>query len=629
MISRCCKKLKYRRKIVLITGGSSPINTEGLDEICKKLKQDQIELIILGVDFDDPEFGVKEESKDPLKAENESTLAALAADSDGVIGTLAQAIAELQIPRTKAVRPVHSYRGSLTLGDKDAWKAGSGFNIQVERYPRTSIAAPPSASQFVEAIPNTQSTATLRGEDESNPMLEVKNDRKYVVVDESGKREVSRDELAKGYEYGRTAVHISQSDEAITKLETFPEMDLIGFVPKEKYERYMNLSVASVIIPQKMNEKAAMALSSLIHALFELESYGIARFVAKEDKEPLLILLAPSIEPDFECLIDVQLPFAEDVRTYRFPSLEKVVTVSGKVLSEHKNLPSESLMRSVSGYVDHFDICSFGRDDDGNPCEYAAMEETFSPVLHRIRKAIQWRAVHPSDTVPPAPKILTKYSSPPEDLLNSAGGILEKLNKEAGLEKVPPKQKGRKRNREVDKPMSGLDVEQLLGRERRGAKISADNAVPEFKQMLATTEDPDGIADATRQMVVVVRDLVTKSVADSSYGRVIECVGAMRAELLEFEEPKFFNDFLVDLKASLLRGDLGGDRRELWFELRRNRLGLITKRQSAISSVSEEEVPIRAIGSLAPRPYALKTLDSQQISYWSLVKANLVNSYMF
>lgn len=49
-----------------------------------------------------------------------------------------------------------------------------------------------------------------------------------------GKKDVSRDDLAKGYEYGRTVVPISESDENITKLECEAGMEIVGFVPKDK-----------------------------------------------------------------------------------------------------------------------------------------------------------------------------------------------------------------------------------------------------------------------------------------------------------------------------------------------------------------------------------------------------------
>ncbi len=69
-----------------------------------------------------------------------------------------------------------------------------------------------------------------------------------------------------------------------------------------------------ITIAQPVNDKARMAMSSLVHALHELESYAVARIVLKNGKDPLIILLAPSIEPDLEALVDVPLPFAQDVR---------------------------------------------------------------------------------------------------------------------------------------------------------------------------------------------------------------------------------------------------------------------------------------------------------------------------
>jgi len=105
-----------------------------------------------------------------------------------------------------------------------------------------------------------------------------------------------------------------------------------------------------------------LALSSFIHALFELECYAVARLVTKDNKPPFIVLLAPSIEADFECLLEVQLPFVEDLRSYRFPPLDKVVTVSGKVVSEHRNLPNDDLLNAMSKYVDSMELV----DNDEN-----------------------------------------------------------------------------------------------------------------------------------------------------------------------------------------------------------------------------------------------------------------------
>jgi ATP-dependent DNA helicase 2 subunit 2 len=110
----------------------------------------------------------------------------------------------------------------------------------VERYFRTYVAKPASASSFAlrsgagagqGSAPESQATGA------SDSLASVRTSRTYQISDESapgGKVDIERDDLAKGYEYGRTAVAISQADEGVTNFETFAGMDLIGFIHEEK-----------------------------------------------------------------------------------------------------------------------------------------------------------------------------------------------------------------------------------------------------------------------------------------------------------------------------------------------------------------------------------------------------------
>jgi len=47
MIAKHCKKLKYRRKIVLVTNGRGALDANDVSEITKKIKEDNMELVIL------------------------------------------------------------------------------------------------------------------------------------------------------------------------------------------------------------------------------------------------------------------------------------------------------------------------------------------------------------------------------------------------------------------------------------------------------------------------------------------------------------------------------------------------------------------------------------------------------
>lgn len=104
------------------------------------------------------------------------------------------------------------------------------------------MAKPPPASSFVlrsdgQETAQSSATAIPDADHGDNQLTSVRNARTYQADDQDapgGKIDIERDELAKGYEYGRTAVHITESDENITKLETEAALDLIGFIPKDK-----------------------------------------------------------------------------------------------------------------------------------------------------------------------------------------------------------------------------------------------------------------------------------------------------------------------------------------------------------------------------------------------------------
>lgn len=351
------------------------------------------------------------------------------------------------------------------------------------------------------------------------------------------------------------------------------------------------MSKTNFIVAQKANDKSQLALSSFIHALFEAGCYAVARLVAKDLKPPIIVLLVPRIEGDFEALVDVELPFEEDMRRYKFPPLDKKLTISGKVITEHRDLPNEDLMQAMSDYVDAMDLSTFGRDDDGEPTEYMKLEDTYSPLLHRVNHIIRWRATNNIyDTLPEPPQILTKYSVPPADLVAQSEKQLTSLIKAGDVKRVPPKQKGRGKRRREDreKPLSGLDVDELLGNPKR-VKVDPQNLIPSFKQALAATDELDAIQSAADEMGKNIRTFISSSVGESGYGRALEAIRVMREEITELEEPDIYNAFIRELKKDILDGKLSGDRREMWWRIRGSKYGLIDRKRSFASDVTEDE----------------------------------------
>ncbi|KOS19437.1 ATP-dependent DNA helicase II subunit 2 [Escovopsis weberi] len=568
LITEFTKQQTWTRKVYLITDGKTPLDPDGLDEIGEKLNNSKIELTILGVDFDSPEYGFKEEDKPQDKRQNEESLKELAKHcKNGVFATMAEALEDIQTPRVRTIRPYKTYDGWLTLGDPK--KSPAAANILVERYSKTKLARPAAATTVV--VKAEGEPTQIGGGEGAGGMdfAAVRQARTYKVNDPAapgGKRDVEFERLAKGYEYGRTVVPISESEHNITKLRGQEKSFKI-------FEPFLNMGEVCATIASRVDADSELAFASIVWALLENDSYAVARLVAKDEKDPQLLVLVPDLDPE-PTLYDMPLPFAEDVRSYQFPPLDRVVTVGGQTLTTHRLLPSDELNQAMSDYVDAMDLSTYELDEEGKPVEYAQTDDVYNPAIHRINHAVKHRAMHPDAPLPDTPPVLLKFASPPEGLVARGQSKIDSLIKAAGVKKV--------------QPLSGLDVDALLGEEPRD-RISPENAIPDFKHALAAAKEISEIQDISKQMDAIVRSLITDSFGDMKYNQAFECIGVMRDELSNLEEPGLYNEFARSLKSSILAGDLGGDRRDFWFQLRRANLGLIDKGQSEVSAVTSEE----------------------------------------
>ena len=216
--------------------------------------------------------------------------------------------------------------------------------------------------------------------------------------------------------------------------------------------------------------------------------------------------------------------------------------------------------------------------------------------------------MHPDQPVEPPADILLRFSKPPENLTGKSKRTIESLIDAAEVKKVPQKavgRSGRGGRKDQVKPLSGLDIDSLLADDGPGAKraktISRENAVPEFKQALATAEDDATVEGAARQMGDIVRGLINDSFANVFYERATENLRVMREQLVEFEVPGLYNKFVRSLKKSILSGELDGDRREMWLKhIVGEKLGLVTSEESEVSEVTADEASEVSLGGGGP-----------------------------
>ena len=167
-------------------------------------------------------------------------------------------------------------------------------------------------------------------------------------------------------------------------------------------------------------------------------------------------------------------------------------------------------------------------------------------------------------------------------------------------ELVPPKVQGRRRNRNEVKPLSGLNVEALLGGDQKKAKVSAQNAIPDFKRLLDSAESIDALRDAAQQLGKIIEGRIKDSFGNIAYARALDEIKTLREEMTEMEEPALFNDFARQLKRKLLAEELGGNRKDFWWEFRKSKLGLVDKKATETSDATEEDAKSVSYEPLPP-----------------------------
>lgn len=243
MIAKFCDTRKFKKNIILVTNADGNVDEDSIDDIATKTKEDGIHLVILIADMDDREYGFKEEDKDENKQKNEVTLKTLVNLAGGDIGTLKQATDELKVPQVKLPRSMPTFKGKLCLGDSSMYH--SAMEIDVERYPKIMVASSQSAKRVAVKSDDALESQQIRGDHvdssgQNDDATLVNQTTLYEIKDDRaprGKRDIDRQELSKGYTYGRSIVHVEPADEDSIKFETNPGLHIIGFVPRENVSK--------------------------------------------------------------------------------------------------------------------------------------------------------------------------------------------------------------------------------------------------------------------------------------------------------------------------------------------------------------------------------------------------------
>ncbi|KAK9366656.1 SPOC like C-terminal domain-containing protein [Lipomyces kononenkoae] len=596
-IAQHCRHLKFIKNIVVLSNCTALMDFTGIEGIIDKLVEMNVNLSIFTI-------GADEETSTALQRGNHSLLSdfidrVAGRDVNAIIAPFAEVLRDLEIPHVRKVRSTNSYNGTLTIGDPNQFD--DCLSIPVERFSCVKASAKINSVAYMkpkesEPASSTRRTTTTLGR---KIKYDIENGKQKEV------REVEKGDLKKGYRYGASVVPLSVEEEESLRFRTNACLDIIGFVPSDTVKTWQLLTETNFVIAKRTDKHATLCLLSLIHAMSENELYGIARFVSKSDRPPVLILLMPFIADEFEALVETQLPFAEDVRSYKFPSLEIIKTIKGKVLKEHHYLPTEEMKNNMKDYINAMDISNLtpeglqaGQDDpDGR--EFAIVGEIFDPVLANTRQAIMYRALHPGEDLPPPSDSLLRNTYPPEALVKQSSDIADRLVASVNVKKIAKYKTNKRRyaaqGEEELKQESILNVDELIDGSIN--KIDSEQSVSKRRKLETSEESENGEFDIEAEIDKWQRTAAGPE-SDAALPRIFEqaCAGIdtlledenldpaeavkkisiLRSSAIKLDEPAWYNNYFVKLQDALVMGGSANkSRSKVWENLSKKGLGEI------------------------------------------------------
>ncbi|KAF8323293.1 SPOC domain-like protein [Clavulina sp. PMI_390] len=166
--SHLSNKPSWTRKAILITDGESPMELEDndIEATLAKINESKVELTIVGVDFDDPDYGYEEADKSNIKRQNEEIYHEFANKithntSDacyGKVGTCAQAIEVVREPEIKSTKST-LMGNTLTIGDYHN-RPDDSIAINIQMAKATSTLSPVPLKKFLRRQPRKGESAS-------------------------------------------------------------------------------------------------------------------------------------------------------------------------------------------------------------------------------------------------------------------------------------------------------------------------------------------------------------------------------------------------------------------------------------------------------------------------------------
>nr|XP_045003948.1 X-ray repair cross-complementing protein 5-like [Jaculus jaculus] len=572
-----------KRHIGVFTDLSSPFSKDQLDIIIHNLKKSGISLQFflpfqigkndgtgdrgdgsLRSDHCGPSFwqkGMTEQQKEGLQMVQKVMVSLEGDDGLGEIYSFSESLQQLCVFK-KMERRSMPWPCQLTIG--------SNLSIKIVAY--KSI-----VQERVKKSWTVVDARSLKKED-------IQKETVYCLNDDD-ETEVPKEDTIQGFRYGSDIVPFSKVDEEQMKYKSEGKcFSVLGFCRSSQVHRrfFMGNQVLKVFAA-KDDEAAAVALSSLIHALEELDMVAIVRYAYDRRSNPQVGVAFPLIKDTYECLVYVQLPFMEDLRQYTFSSLK------------NKNCaPTEEQLSAMDALIDSMSLVRRDEEED-------TIEDLFptskipNPEFQRLYQCLLHRALHPQEPLPPIQQHILNMLAPPTEVTAQCHIPLSKIKSLFPLtEAIKRKDHVTARdifqdNLEERTPAKNYKTEEGGGHfsvsslgEGKVTKVGSVNPVEDFRVLVR--QKSTSFEEVSHQLISHIEQFLDTN-ETLYFMKSMDCIKAFREEAVQFSEEQRFNNFLRALREKVEIKQLN----HFWEIVIQDGVTLITQDEASGSSVTAEE----------------------------------------
>ncbi|XP_058388942.1 X-ray repair cross-complementing protein 5 [Diceros bicornis minor] len=573
-----------KRHIEVFTDLSSPFSKDQLDIIIHNLKKSGISLQFflpfpigkedgtvdrgdgnLGSDHHGLSFplkGITEQQKEGIRMVKKVMMSLEGEDGLDEIYSFSESLRQLRVFK-KIERNSMAWPCQLTLG--------SNLSIKIVAYKSMVQEKVKKSWTVVDA-------RTLQKED-------IQKETVYCLNDDD-ETEVPREDTIQGYRYGSDIIPFSKVDEEQMKYKSEGKcFSVLGFCRSSQvhWKYFMGNQVLKVFAARD-DKAAAVALSSLIHALDELDMVAIVRYAYDRRANPQVGVAFPYIKEAYECLVYVQLPFMEDLRQYMFSSLK----------SNKKYTPTEAQLNAVDALIDSMSLVK--KDEEENTIEdLFPTTKIPNPQFQRLFQCLLHRALHPQEPLPPIQQHILNMLGPPTEVtaqcqiplsnIKTLFPLTEAIRKKDQVtaqdifpdnhEEGPTSKKFKTEEGECRFSISSLA-------EGRVTSVGSVNPAENFRVLVR--QKNASFEEASHQLINHIEQFLDTN-ETPYFMKSMDCIRVFREEAIQSSEEQRFNNFLKALREKVEIKKLN----HFWEIVIQDGITLITKDEASGSSVTAEE----------------------------------------